>query len=575
MPELTLHHAHWPAGVPLRLPAPESGLFSQFAHHAQRAPDQTAIDYYGRRISYRALHQAALSLAGYMQQRLNVRRGDRVLIMMQNCPQFAIAYYAILRCDAVVVSVSPMSSVEEIRHYVQDSGARVLVTMQDLLERVEPFLADGHLLGAIVGAYADFAGQPRDVPFMQIPAFVLEPRRAEQLAACRDPLHDFAGALAAGIAPTAMTASAADLAVIGYTSGTTGKPKGAMLSHQAFALVVTQRSLWFSGGADCSDLVILPISHVAGMGAMNQSLCEGRTMVLLARWDAAAVPALIEQRRIDRWAAVTPMLVELLSRSELDQHDISSLKCLYGGATAMPEAVAAQVRERFGVPFIECYGMTETCGSTHINPPQAPRLQCGGIAQINVDARIIDPATGAELGVGQAGEIVMHCPFQFEGYWNQPEANALAFIEIEGKRFVRSGDIGHYDENGYFYITDRLKRMINASGLKVWPAEIEACLFGHPAVQEACVISARDAHRGETVKVLVVCKPGTAHVSAEEIIEWTRTRLAAYKVPRQVEFVDVLPKTPAGKLMWRVVQDQQNESDRRAHAPAQGAAVTV
>ncbi|MES1163263.1 MAG: AMP-binding protein, partial [Rhizobacter sp.] len=327
--------------------------------------DRTAIDYYGRATSYRALHQAALNLAGYMQQRLGVRRGDRVLILMQNCPQFAIAYYAILRCDAVVVSMSPMSTPDEIAHYVQDSGGGVVITMQDLQQRVEPFLADGRLAGCIVGAYSQMAGCEADVPFMQIPAFVLERRRVEDDPARRPEVHDFAGALAAGIAPTSMNAQPADLAVIGYTSGTTGKPKGAMLSHRAFSLVVAQRSLWLPGGEGCSDLVILPITHVAGMGAMNQSLCEGRTMALLARWDAPAVPMIIERRRIDRWAAVTPMLVELLGRPELARHDLSSLKRLYGGATAMPEAVAREVEQRFGVPFIECYGMTETCGSTH------------------------------------------------------------------------------------------------------------------------------------------------------------------------------------------------------------------
>ena len=553
--------SHWPAGVPRTLDPPDGNLFGQFAAHAHGTPDRAAIDYYGRRISYRALHQAAMNLAGYMQQRLGIRRGDRVLILMQNCPQFAIAYYAILRCDAVAVSMSAMSTPDEIAHYVQDSGGRVVITMQDLQERVEPFLADGRLTGCIVGAYSEMAGSAADVHFMQVPAFVLEERRIPDSQARRQDLPDFAGAMAAGIAPTAMTVGASDLAVIGYTSGTTGKPKGAMLAHRAFSLVVAQRSLWLRGEPGGADLVILPITHVAGMGAMNQSLCEGRTMVLLARWDAPAVPVLIERHRVERWAAVTPMLVELMGREELGRHDLSSLRHLYGGATAMPEAVAREVRQRFGVPFIECYGMTETCGSTHLNPPQAPRLQCGGIAQINVDARIVDPESGEELGADQPGEIVTSSPFQFDGYWNRPDATREAFIEIDGKRFVRSGDIGHVDKDGYFYITDRLKRMINAAGLKVWPAEIEACLFGHPAVQEACVISAQDARRGETVKALIVAKRSSSPVSGDEIIEWTRTRLAAYKVPRLVEFVDALPKTPAGKVMWRVLQSEQDERD--------------
>jgi fatty-acyl-CoA synthase len=560
----TRHHAYWPEGVPHTLAPDGRTLPQRLEAVAARKPDKTAIDYYGRALSFGDFQRAVLALAGYMQQRLEVRRGDRVLLLMQNCPHFCVAYYAILRCGAVVVAANPMSTATELAYYAEDSGARVLLATQEMQDRIEPLLAHGLLSGCVIGACADMAGRPEDVPFMQIPPFVCEARRPITPVEAQSGMHDFAGAIEAGIAPMPMEVGAEDLAVVGYTSGTTGKPKGAMLSHRALALVVAQRSLWFSGSPDCSDLVILPINHIAGMCAINQALCEGRTMVLLSRWDAAAVPALIEQRRIDRWAAVTPMLVELLGRPELAQHDISSLKRLYGGATAMPESVAREVRDRLGVPYIECYGMTETCGSSHMNPPQAPRLACGGIPQINVDARVIDPDTGDELGPNMRGEIVMHGPMQFEGYWNKPEATREAFIELDGKRFVRSGDIGHYDEDGYFYITDRLKRMINASGLKVWPAEIEACLYGHPAVQEACVISAQDERRGETVKALVVLKPGAGGtLDGDALIAWARKRLAAYKAPRLIEFVQSLPKTGAGKVMWRVLQEQQTERDRR------------
>ncbi|NLP62594.1 long-chain-fatty-acid--CoA ligase [Paraburkholderia sacchari] len=561
MARLIRHYAHWPEGVPHTLRAPESNLFSFLAASAARCPEKTAIDYYGAQMSYRTLHEAVLNLAGYMQQRLSVRGGDRVLLLMQNCPHFAIAYYAVLRCGAVVVPANPMSTAAEVAYYAADSGARVAITTQDMLPRLTPLLESGALAGCVVGACSEFAGEPRDVPFMEIPAFVREPRQRLTQAG----VHEFAGALAAGIAPTPLAGSA-DLAVIGYTSGTTGEPKGAMLSHRAFSYVVNQRVLWFSDDPDSSDLITLPVSHVAGMCALNQALVQGRTMVLLARWDAAAVPRLIEHHRIGCWAAVTPMLVELLGRPELAQHDLSSLCRLYGGATAMPEAVARQIEQRLGVPYIECYGMTETCGSTHMNPPQASRQQCAGIPQINVDARVIDPDGGAELGPNQPGELVMHSPTQFDGYWGRPDASEAAFVEIDGKRFVRSGDIGHYDEDGYFYITDRLKRMINASGLKVWPAEIESRLHGHPAVREACVISAHDAHRGETVKALVVLRDTARDtLTPEALMEWARSCMAAYKVPRQIEFVESLPRSAAGKLLWRIVQDNQNQLDSKAN----------
>jgi fatty-acyl-CoA synthase len=196
---------------------------------------------------------------------------------------------------------------------------------------------------------------------------------------------------------------------------------------------------------------------------------------------------------------------------------------------------------------------------THINPPHRPKRQCGGIPIFNTDARVLDPDSLAELGPGEVGEIVVHGPQVFKGYWKQDEATRQAFIEHDGKRFFRTGDLGYYDDEGYFFITDRLKRMINASGFKVWPAEVEAMLYAHPGIQEACIIGAPDGYRGETVKAVIVPKPGAlGRLRGEDIIEWARGRMAAFKVPRVVEFVAELPKTAAGKILWRELQEKEN-----------------
>ncbi|MCY1409279.1 Long-chain-fatty-acid--CoA ligase [compost metagenome] len=563
MPRLTRHYEHWPAGVPHELELPERHLFHYLEKSAKVAPGKTAIHYYGRQLSYGDLYKATLSLAGYLQQHLGIERGDRVLLLMQNCPQFIIAYYAILRCDAVVVAMNPMSTAEEISYYAEDSAGRVLITTQEMLGKAAALLDSGSLAGCVVGATSEYAGRAQDVPFLDIPDFVREPRQIQ----VRPDVHEFSGALAAGIAPTPMKGGGRDLAVLAYTSGTTGKPKGAMLTQRNFAYVSEQRALWLPEPDDSRALVVLPMSHLAGMCVMNQALINGRSMVMMSRWDASTALELIERLRVTSWGTVTPMVAELFARPDIDQRDLSSIQLIYGGATAMPEALAGEIERRLGVAFIESYGMTESCGGTHINPPHAPRRQCGGIPVINCDARVIDPQSGAELGPNQSGEIVMNSPAVFDGYWNKPEATRAAFIEIDGKYFLRSGDIGHYDEDGYFYITDRLKRMINAAGLKVWPAEIENTLYGHPAVQEACVISAFDAHRGETVKAFVVLRPSARDtLHAEELSEWARTHMAAYKVPRLVEFVDSLPKTASGKTLWRELQQQQNERDRDARA---------
>jgi fatty-acyl-CoA synthase len=560
----TRHGAHWPAGVPHQLAVPDRNIFTHLERQAQATPQRTAIEYYGRPVDYASLHAAALQLAGYLQQRLGVAHGDRVLLLMQNCPQFVAAYYAVLRCGAVVVAMNAMSTPEELAYYAADSGARVLVTTQDMLDKVLPLLDGGLLAHAIVGACSEWAGRAADVPFLQIPDFVSEPMRP---LPPRPGLHAFADALLAGLAPGPMAGGGAELAVVAYTSGTTGKPKGAMLSHRNFAHASAQRALWLDERAEETELVVLPISHLAGMNIMNLALFVGRSTVLLSRWDAAAAVELIERRRIAAWGAVAPMLAELFSRPDTAQRDLSSLRRLYGGATVMPEALIRGIEERLGIAFVESYGLTEGCGATHINPPRAARRQCAGLPHINCDARVIDPQTGAELPQGQDGEIVAHGPTVFQGYWGQPEATAQAFVEIAGKRFLRSGDLGHVDADGYFYVTDRLKRMINASGLKVWPAEIESVLHGHPGVQEACVIAAHDPRRGETVKALVVARPqARAQLQGEALLDWARVRLAAYKLPRQIEFVEALPRTSTGKVLWRELQARQDALDRAAGA---------
>jgi fatty-acyl-CoA synthase len=299
--------------------------------------------------------------------------------------------------------------------------------------------------------------------------------------------------------------------------------------------------------------------HVTGMQAgMNAPLNAGATLVLLSRWDRDCAALQIQRAHVTNWSAITTMLVDFLSNPRLSDYDLSSLRVLGGGGAAMPEALAAKLEQAFGLKYVEGYGLSETMAPSHINPPQRPKRQCAGIPIFNTDARVLELETQRELGPHEVGEIVVQGPQVFQGYWKQPEATAQAFIEHEGKRFFRTGDLGYYDEDGYFFITDRLKRMINASGYKVWPAEVEALLYAHPDIQEACIIGARDGYRGETVKALVVPKEtARGRLSAAEVTEWARGRMAAFKVPRIVEFVDELPKTATGKILWRKLQEEE------------------
>ena len=237
----------------------------------------------------------------------------------------------------------------------------------------------------------------------------------------------------------------------------------------------------------------------------------------------------------------------------------------------MPQAVAERLHQQFGLNYLEGYGLSETMAPTHGNPSDRPKLQCLGVPTFNTDARVIDPVTLAELPPNETGEIIVCGPQVFKGYWGKPDATRDAFIEFEGKTFFRTGDLGRMDEEGYFFITDRLKRMINASGFKVWPAEVEALMFKHPAIAEACVIATLDAYRGESVKAVVVLRADArGRTSEADILAWCREHMAVYKAPREVEFVDALPKSGSGKVMWRWLQEREAERGASADAaPAQ------
>jgi fatty-acyl-CoA synthase len=253
------------------------------------------------------------------------------------------------------------------------------------------------------------------------------------------------------------------------------------------------------------------------------------------------------------------MVIDLLASPNFAAYDLSGLVNIGGGGAAMPQAVAQRLWEHYGLRYVEGYGLTETAAPSHSNPPEHAKQQCLGVPYVGVDSRVVNPDTLEEVAVGETGEIVTHGPMVFEGYWKRPDATAEAFFERDGKRFFRTGDLGRRDAEGYFFLTDRLKRMINASGFKVWPAEVEALMYGHPAIQEACIISVKDADRGESVKAVVVLRPShRGQVSEQDIIDWCRDNMAVYKMPRIVQFVDALPKSGTGKVMWRALQEAQN-----------------
>jgi fatty-acyl-CoA synthase len=289
---------------------------------------------------------------------------------------------------------------------------------------------------------------------------------------------------------------------------------------------------------------------------MNGPLFVGGTIVLMARWDRETAAECIRRYRISAAQMISTMVVDLLSSPRVAEYDLSSVIRLNGGGAAMPDAIAQKMQDQLGIHYIEGYGMSETIAATHVNPNARPKKQCLGIPLFDVDARVVDPETMRELPVGEVGEIVVHGPQVMQGYWNNPQGTSEAFVEIDGKRFLRTGDLARVDEEGYFFMVDRLKRMINASGFKVWPAEVEALMYQHPAIREVCVVASSDERRGETVKAVVVLKDGFGgSVKEHDIVDWAHQNMAAYKSPRIVEFRETLPKSATGKVLWRALQE--------------------
>ncbi|MFP4000269.1 MAG: AMP-binding protein, partial [Desulfobacterales bacterium] len=308
-------------------------------------------------------------------------------------------------------------------------------------------------------------------------------------------------------------------------------------------------------------LTTLPLFHVTGLvHSLLAPVYAGSTMVMLTRWDREAAITAIERYRCTHWTNITTMVIDILNHPDIRNRDLSSLMIIGGGGAPLPEAVGNKLHELTGLQYVEGYGMTETISQTHFNPPHRPKLQCIGIPDFGVDARIIDLDSKEELGTDQQGELVINGPEVMEGYWNRPEENREVFIEKDGKQFLRTGDICTMDEEGYFYIVDRSKRMINAAGYKVWPTEVEGVMYGHPAVSEVCVVGVPDPVRVENVKAFIV--PGDEYkgkITEEEIIAWAKQNMAAYRYPRMVEFVESLPKSGTGKIQWRQLQQKEKE----------------
>ena len=557
------HYQHWPARVPHHITPPATTLWDNLAFSAQRFPLKTALHFLGSALSYQQLTHQAERIAAWLHAQ-GIQKGDRVLLDMQNCPQLVAAHFGILRANAVVVPVNPMNRAKELEHYITDAQARIAITTADVagdMAAASDALPEGEGLQHLLVTYYSDAFDPSLQAQEAWPAAwqAWLTQRTELPVFKGGQSHDWTQMLGNTLALPPLTVTPSDLAILPYTSGTTGLPKGCMHPHSSVMHNAVCGAIWNNGSHENIGLCVVPMFHITGMvTVMHCGMYLGATVVLMPRWDRDYAGALISRYRVTHWTNIPTMVIDLLGSPKFDQYNLSSLVAIGGGGAAMPQAVAQRLWELYGLRYIEGYGLTETAAPSHGNPPDAPKQQCLGIPIIGVDARVINPDTLQEVATGEQGEIIMRGPQIFDGYWRRPEATEQAFMQLDGERFFRSGDLGHVDAQGYFFITDRLKRMINASGFKVWPAEVEALMFRHPAIQEACIIASRDAYRGETVKAVVVLREShRTQVSEEDILAWCRDNMAVYKAPRLVAFVDALPKSGSGKVMWRALQEAE------------------
>lgn len=548
-------------------------LWHAFADRARAAPEAIALHYLGRKYRRRELADEAERLAGAL-ERLGVTKGDRVLLFMQNCPQFVIGLYAVVRAGAVVVPVNPMNKGDELPHYIADAGARVAIASSDIaaeMARASDGLPAGQgLQHMVVFDLADALAPDSQAACPDWPTawrswLATRHERPRFGGHC----HEWNNLLAEGARPHALRFDSSDLVLLPYTSGTTGQPKGCMHTHATLLHNAAAAAPWLDMKAGDVVLVVVPLFHITGlvMGLLA-AIQAGCSLVLLPRWDRLQAARAIARHRVTHWPNIPTMVIDLLAAPDADAFDLASLRYIGGGGAPMPQAVAMRLQERFGLRYVEGYGLTETAAPTHINPMKAPRRQCLGIPYVATEARVIDPETLQPVATGEVGEIVVRGPQVFKGYWRQAQATREAMVALEGREYFRTGDLGRVDADGYFYLADRLKRMINVSGFKVWPAEVEALMHRHPAVQEVCIIARRDAYRGETVKAVIVARPGhRPSLSEHAVIDWARAHMAAYKYPREVEFVDDLPRSGSGKVLWRALQAREDAREAKVPRP--------
>jgi long-chain acyl-CoA synthetase len=547
---------YYDVGVPETIAIPDVTLPDLLAETARQYPTRPALAFFNQEITYKELDEAVNSFAAGLQV-LGLQEGDRVSVYIPNSPQFVIAYYGTLRAGGIVVPTNIQYVPRELKHQLEDSGAKYVVCLSKFYDGVKQVRRDTAVEHVIVTNIKEYFPRVTNVLF----TLFKEKKDGHRVDITEDRgTHWFQDVLengrARGLEPVSV--SPEDVAVLGYTGGTTGVPKGAMLTHRNLVANVKQVQAWDTEMRAGQEVTMgaLPFFHSYGMTTcLNLALASGNKLVCIPNpRDLKDVLKNVEKHKITLFPAVPTLYTAINNYPDIGKYDISTIRACMSGGAGLPVEVQKRFEELTGAKLVEGYGLTETSPVTHVNPLKGKRkIGKIGLPISNTEARVVSVDTGEPVALGEVGEICIRGPQVMKGYWNQPGETAKVMSE-DG--WFHTGDIARLDEDGFFEIVDRKKDMIIASGFNIYPREIEEVLYEHPKILEAAVTGIPDEYRGETVKAYVVLKEGET-ATAEEIMGFCAGQLAPYKRPRTVEFRNELPKSMVGKILRRVLVEEE------------------
>ncbi|MCJ8012362.1 AMP-binding protein [Paenibacillus sp. KQZ6P-2] len=545
----------YPEEVPHSYEYPKQNVAQFLIDSATLYPQHIALDFLGKKITYSSLLKSVYRFANALHQ-LGVRKGDRVAIMLPNCPQGVIAYYGTLLVGGIAVMTNPLYVPREIEHQLTDSGAKIIVTLDALVERVNKAMERRPMERMIITSLKDYLPFPKN---MLYPIKAKKDGMAVKVEYNERVLSFVQFLKNSTETPFEVPVDAEnDLALIQYTGGTTGFAKGVMLTHMNLVSNTVQGQLWFYRTQIAKEvyLAALPFFHVFGLTVLlNQAIYNAGTLLLIPRFQIDEVLKTIHNKKPTVFPGAPTMYIAVIHHPNVSGFDLSSIQICISGAAPLPVEVQERFEKITGGKLIEGYGLTEASPVTHANNIWEKRKTGSiGIPFPDTLARVVHPETGEEMPLGEVGELIVKGPQVMKGYWNLPEETERTLRD----GWLYTGDLARMDDEGFFYILDRRKDLIIAGGYNIYPREVEEVLFEHPDVEEAVVAGINDPYRGENVKAYIVLRKGST-VTEKELKSWCKERLAVYKVPKIYEFRDSLPKTLVGKVLRRKLIDEENE----------------